>query len=68
MTVKELIVKLMDYEKDQVVEFVGYDLGWSNIEVVGDRFNPKIVPAIQDKHASREWLDYISREREANDS
>ncbi len=65
MTVKHLISELLKYEMDAVVTFHGVDFGWDNIWLTGDRFNPKIIPSINEEHCTQEWVEW-TLEQEAS--
>ena len=58
MTVKHLISELLKYEMGAVVTFHGVDFVWDNILLTGDRFNPKIIPSINEEHCTQEWVEW----------
>ena len=67
MTVKHLIAELLKYEMDAVITFTDTDYGWDNIWLTGDRFNPKIIPSIHEKHCTQEWIDWTLEQESLKD-
>jgi hypothetical protein len=75
MTVKHLISELLKYEMDAVVTFHGVDFGsedrlpyWDNIWLTGDRFNPKIIPSINEEHCTQEWVEWTLEQEALRDN
>jgi hypothetical protein len=67
MTVKHLISELLKYEMDAVVTFHGVVLEWDNIWLTGDRFNPKIIPSINEEHCPQEWVEWTLEQEASKD-